>query len=295
MVRSKSAADQLVTAAVYLILTVLTLACLFPIVHTIAVSFSDKAAAIAGQVTVWPIRFTTASYDAILRDEQFFRSFGNSILRVLVGGVINVVLIVIMAYPLSKKQRYFPQRNLYIWFLVFGMLFNGGLIPNYILIHKLHMLDTIWALVLPGAVPVFSVIILMNFFKGLPDELEEAGRMDGANPIVIMMKIFVPLAAPCIATVSLFSIVGHWNAFFDGIIYMNTASKLPLQSYMQQLIVEIRETSMMSMEELQRMSEVSSKTFNAAKVFVSMIPILAIYPFLQKYFVTGLVMGSVKG
>ncbi|SDW71532.1 carbohydrate ABC transporter permease [Paenibacillus sp. CF384] len=295
MVRSKSVSEKVGTAIVYFILTVMTFACLFPILHTIAVSFSDKAAAVAGMVTVWPVRFTTASYDAIMQDKQFFRSFANSIFRVVLGGGINLILTVIMAYPLSKGIRYFPQRNIYMWFLILVMLFNGGIIPNYLLINEMNMLDTIWALVLPGAVPVFSVIILMNFFKALPEELEEAGRMDGANPWVIMVEIFVPLAAPSIATVTLFSIVGHWNAFFDGIIYMNTASKLPLQSYMQTLIVEIRETSMMSMEELQRISEVSSKTFNAAKVFVSMIPILLIYPFLQKYFVTGLVMGSVKG
>jgi putative aldouronate transport system permease protein len=266
MVHSESLSEKLMNAVVYIVLTIVTMACLFPIVHTIAVSFSDKAAAVAGMVTVWPVRFTTASYHAILEDEQFFRSFGVSIFRVLLGGSINLILSILMAYPLSRSKRYFPQRNLYIWFLVFVMLFNGGIIPNYLLIDKLNMLDTIWALVLPGAVPVFSVIILMNFFKGLPGELEEAGRIDGAGPWNMMMKIFVPLAAPSIATITLFSIV-----------------------------VELRETSMLSMEELQRMNEISNKTFNAAKVFVSIIPILLVYPFLQKYFVTGLVMGAVKG
>jgi ABC-type glycerol-3-phosphate transport system permease component len=295
MVRANTLGEKMTSIAVYAVLTVLTFTCLFPILNTIAVSFSDKAAATAGMVTLWPVRFTTASYFEILHDQQFFRSFGVSVVRVLLGGSINLVLTVAMAYPLSKRLKFFPQRNWYMWFLIFAMLFNGGIIPNYLLVTKLHLLDSIWALVLPGAVPVFNVIILMNFFKSLPDELEEAGRMDGANPWTLMLKIFVPLAAPSIATVTLFSIVGHWNAFFDGIIYMNSPSKLPLQSYLQQLIVEIRQTSMMSMEELQRMNEISSKTFNAAKVFVSMIPILAVYPFLQKYFVSGLVMGSVKG
>lgn len=295
MVRSKTVTENFIITAIYVILTFTTCACLFPIVHTIALSFSDKAAASAGMVSVWPVRFTTASYEAIFKDTQFFRSFGVSVVRVLLGAGINLILTVLMAYPLSKNKKFFPQKNIYIWFLVFVMLFDGGLIPNYLLIKNLNLLDSIWALVLPGAVPIFNVIILMNFFKGLPDELEEAGRIDSASPLTIMLKIFVPLAAPGIATVTLFSIVGHWNAFFDGIIYMNSASKLPLQSYLQQLIVELRVTSMLSMEELQKLNEISSKTFNAAKVFVSMIPIMLVYPFLQKYFVTGLVLGSVKG
>ena len=249
----------------------------------------------AGMVTFWPVNFTLAAYRAILEDQQFFRSFANSVYRVLLGGGINLVLTVLMAYPLSKSTRVFPQRNVYMWYLAFSMLFGGGLIPSYLLINNLKMLDTIWALVLPGAVPIFNVIILMNYFKGLPDELEEAARIDGANPWTILVRIFIPLAVPSIATVTLFSIVGHWNAFFDGIIYMNHSRNLPLQSYLQQLVVEIRNTSTMSPEELQRMRDLASKNFNAAKVFVSMIPILAVYPFLQKYFVTGLVLGSVKG
>ena len=148
---------------------------------------------------------------------------------------------------------------------------------------------------LPGAVPVFNVIVLMNFFKGIPDELDEAARIDGANPWTIMLRIFVPLAVPSIATITLFSIVGHWNAFFDGMIYINTRAKIPLQTYIQSLVVEIRDTTGMTPEEIQRMNAMSSRTFNAAKVFVTMVPVLIVYPFLQKYFVSGLVMGSVKG
>ncbi len=295
MIENKSASAKAIHAVIIAILVLLTAVCLLPIVNTIAISFSDKAAAMAGMVTFWPVNFTLAAYRAILEDQQFFRSFANSVYRVLLGGGINLVLTVLMAYPLSKSTRVFPQRNVYMWYLAFSMLFGGGLIPSYLLINNLKMLDTIWALVLPGAVPIFNVIILMNYFKGLPDELEEAARIDGANPWTILVRIFIPLAVPSIATVTLFSIVGHWNAFFDGIIYMNHSRNLPLQSYLQQLVVEIRNTSTMSPEELQRMRDLASKNFNAAKVFVSMIPILAVYPFLQKYFVTGLVLGSVKG
>lgn len=295
MVQSKTFSDRIIDIVAYVVVTLMSLSCILPILNTIAISLSDKSAAQAGIVGFWPIDFTLASYKEILRDDLFFTSFRNSVVRVLLGGSINLVLTVLMAYPLSKSKRYFPQRNMYMWFLVFTMLFSGGLIPSYILINNLHLLDTIWALVLPGAVPVFNVIILMNFFKNLPDELDEAARIDGANPWLVMFKIYVPLAVPSIATVTLFSIVNHWNAFFDGIIYINSSAKIPLQTYIQQLVVEVRDTSMLTPEEIQRLSQVSSRTFNAAKVFVTMVPVLIVYPFLQKYFVSGLVMGSVKG
>lgn len=295
MVAPKTISSRIANIIIYLLLALSALTCLLPLLNTIAISFSDKAAAMSGKVFLWPINPTLASYRAILEDQQFFRSFWNSIVRVVVGGAINVVLTILMAYPLSKSPKYFPQKNIYMWFVVFCMLFNGGLIPTYLLIYNLHIMDTIWALVLPGAVPVFNVIILMNFFKGIPDELDEAARIDGANPWTIMIRIFVPLAIPSIATITLFSIVGHWNAFFDGMIYMNTRAKVPLQTYLQSLVVEIRDTTGMTPDEIKRMNEMSSRTFNAAKVFVAMVPVLVVYPFLQKYFVSGLVMGSVKG
>lgn len=295
MLRNKSVTGKVVDAVIYLVLTVVALSCLVPIVHTVAVSFSDRAAAMANMVTFWPQRFTTSAYDTLLQDRQYLTSFVNSLERVLLGGSINFVLTVLMAFPLSKSSQHFPQKKYYLWYLVFSMLFSGGLIPSYILISRLGLRNTIWALVLPGAVPIFNVIVLMNFFKGLPDELDEAARLDGASPWVSLIRIFIPLAMPCIATITLFSVVGHWNAWFDGIMYIDRAAKQPLQSYLQQLTVEIRETSTMSQEELQRMAELSSKNFNAAKVFVSMVPVLIVYPFLQRYFVSGLVLGSVKG
>lgn len=295
MVAPKTISSRIANFIIYLLLALSALTCLLPLLNTVAVSFSDKAAAMSGQVFLWPVNPTLASYRAILEDQQFFRSFWNSIVRVVVGGAINVALTILMAYPLSKSPKYFPQKNIYMWFVVFCMLFNGGLIPTYLLIYNLNLMDTIWALVLPGAVPVFNVIILMNFFKGIPDELDEAARIDGANPWTIMIRIFVPLAIPSIATITLFSIVGHWNAFFDGMIYINTRAKIPLQTYLQSLMVEIRDTTNMTPDEIKRMNEMSSRAFNAAKVFVAMVPVLVVYPFLQKYFVSGLVMGSVKG
>lgn len=280
---------------VYFILIVCTLSCLFPIVNTVAISFSDKTSALTGQVKLLPKNFTLAAYEALLQEKQFFRSFMISVARVILGASLNVVLSIMMAFPLSRDTKDFPARNRYMWIVVFTMLFSGGLIPSFLLISKLGLIDSILALILPGAVPVFSVIILMNFFKGIPKGLEEAAQIDGAGPWYIMGKIFVPLAKPSIATITLFAVVGHWNSFFDGKIYINTATKVPLQTYIQSLTVDTsRLYQNMSYDQILRQQELSSLTFNSAKIVVSMIPILLIYPFLQKYFVTGIVMGAVK-
>ncbi len=295
MVETKSIGSRLWKLLCYGTVILSALLCLLPIVHTLALSFSDKASATAGKVGLWPVNFTWASYVAILKDRQFFVSFGNSVLRIALGVPINVLFCIIMGYPLSKSTSQFPQKNRYIWFLVFTMLFSGGMIPAYLLISKLHLMNSIWALILPSAVPVYNVILLMNYFKGIPQELEEAALMDGAGQTHILWKIYVPLAKPCIATVALFSFVGHWNAWFDGAIYIGDQSKIPLQTYIQQLVMTMSVSSSLSMEEQRLLAEVSGRSFNAAKVFVTMLPLLVIYPFAQKYFVKGIVLGSVKG
>jgi putative aldouronate transport system permease protein len=276
-----------------LFLTLLALACLAPIVHTLAISFSAKSPAEAGMVFFWPIDFNTASYQQILKDGQFWRSFAISLERVVLGSALNFVMTVMLAYPLSKTTKQFPIRNAIMLFIMFNMLFTPSMIPMYFTIKDLNLMNTMGALVLPSAVPIFSVLLVMNYFRNMPKELEEAGVMDGAGPWYLLLKVFVPLAVPTMATVTLFSIVGHWNNFFDGLIYMNNIEKYPLQTYIQQLIVKI-DPSQMSTDDLIRLSSVSAKTMNAAKIFIAMLPILLLYPFLQKYFIHGIMLGSVK-
>ena len=277
-------------------LLIVGFACLFPVLNAMAVSFSDKTSAAMGKVYLWPVNFNLSSYRAILEEKQFLISFMNSVQRVLLGSSINLLMIILMAYPLSKAPAVFRAKRFYIWIIVFTMLFNGGLVPTFLEIKNLQLIDTIWALVLPGAVPVFSVILLMNFFKSVPESLEEAAMVDGATPWYLLWKVFIPLSKAAIATVALFSMVGHWNAFFDGKIYINTLEKLPLQTYIQSLIVDLNPQQMANMtpEQLAEHAKMSSLTFNSAKVVVSMIPILLIYPFLQRYFVKGIVIGAVK-
>lgn len=271
----------------------ISLLSLGPVWHTVAVSFSENAAAAGGLVKFWPRSFTLESYKKIMEEPHFLHSFYVSVKRVLLGGTVNFVLTVLMAYPLSRSGREFPRRNWYMWFLLFTMLFSGGIIPLYLTVKALGLFNSIWALVLPGAVPVFNVILLMNFFRNMPKELSEAGYMDGAGPWYMLLKVFLPLSLPALATVTLFSIVGHWNAFFDGMVFMRSVENYPLQTYIQQLVVQINMQEIDSTQ-LEFLQKVSEKTLNAAKIVVSMVPVLIVYPFLQKYFIHGIMLGSVK-
>jgi putative aldouronate transport system permease protein len=278
----------------YIFLTLLAIVCVFPMIHVLAVSFSSSGPANAGLVKLWPVDFTTSSYEYALSKAEFLRSFGITLERVVLGTFVNMLMTVLVAYPLSKEVEVFRWRTVYVWFFVVTILFSGGLIPLYMVVRTLGLLDSIWALILPTAVPVFSVILLLNFFRGLPKELEEAAFVDGAGHWTVLWKIYLPLSKPALATLTLFTIVFHWNSWFDGIIYMNSPENYPLQSYLQTLIVQ-RDFSALTDAELRLLSEVSDRTFKSAQIFLAALPVLAVYPFLQKYFVKGIVLGSVKG
>lgn len=281
---------------IYIIVALMAISCLIPIVNTIAISMSDKTSAMLGNVYFIPKGFNLAGYTEILHDKRFFDAFLVSVLRVILGAGLSVILSIFMAYPLSKSKFEFKQRKIYLWIMVFTMMFNGGLIPNFLLIKELGLLNSIWALVLPCSMNVFNTLILMNFFKSIPHSLEEAAYIDGASPLYILFKIFIPLSKASIATILLFSAVFHWNSFFDGKIYINSPERQPLQTYIQSLNFHLSVTAMQNLdpETLANKLKMSNLTFTAAKAIVSMIPIVMIYPFLQKYFVTGMVMGAVK-
>lgn len=293
MVRNTTISARISEAILIIMMLAISIISLAPVLHTFSVSFSDNAAAQGGFVKFWPVGFNVESYRRIMEEPHFINSFFVSVKRVLVGGTINFVLTVLMAYPLSRSHKEFPFRNVYMWFMLFTMLFSGGVIPLYLTVKALGMFNSIWALVLPGAVPVFNVILLMNFFRNMPKELSEAGYMDGAGPWYMMLKVFLPLSLPAMATVTLFSIVGHWNSFFDGLIFMRSAENYPLQTYIQQLVVNLNIVELDSTQ-AELLMKVSNKTLNAAKIVVSMMLILVVYPFLQKYFIHGIMLGSVK-
>lgn len=265
--------------------------CLLPLIHIAAVSFSDQAAVSANQVGLFPKGFTLASYKMVAKRGAFWKAFGVSVNRVILGVAINTVITVLMAYPLSKSEREFPFRRVYVWLLIFVMIFDGGLVPNYLLVHNLKLFDTIWALVLPAAVPIYNIILTMNFMKQLPGTIEEAAMVDGAGYFQRFVYLVIPLSKPVIATVTLFSFISHWNSWFDGKIYNNQTTNYPLQTYLQNLISS---SDMTNAAEAIENALSNVKTLQAAQLVLTLLPILLIYPFLQKYFVTGMMVGAVK-
>lgn len=283
---------------IYVIVILLTLSCLVPLLNVLSLSLSSSQAAAGNQVGLWPVDFTWAAYERIINDTQFWRSFGISVFRVFVALILNLVMIVTLAYPLSKSKKVFRTRRFFMGLMVFAMLFNGGMIPTYLIVRNLGLINSVWSLILPGAVPIGSVILVMNFFRGVPKSLEESALLDGANAFDVLRKIYIPISLPSLATVSLFSIVGSWNDFFGGLIYMTKIENYPLMTYIQSLSVNIAETlqnvSGMTSEQLQSLLAVSDRNLNAAKIIVAIVPLLVIYPFLQKYFVQGIVVGAVK-
>ncbi|MFD0710466.1 carbohydrate ABC transporter permease [Paenibacillus sp. GCM10027626] len=278
----------------YIFLSGISLLCLLPIVHILAVSLSSSSAAAGGFVKLWPVDFTISSYKFVLSKPEFLRSIGITLERVILGVSVNMLLTVLSAYPLAKETSAFRFRSVYAWFFIFTILFNGGLIPWYMTIHAYGLLNSIWALILPGAVPVFNVVLLLNFFRGLPKELHEAANIDGAGEWTILWKIFVPLSLPGLATIALFATVSHWNTWFDGLILMNAPERYPLQSYLYTVVIN-RELMLTIGSDLGALAEVNERTSKAAQIFVGSLPILLVYPFLQKYFMKGIVLGSVKG
>lgn len=276
------------------ILILVSLICVLPLIHIIAVSFSSSAAASAGYVKMWPVDFTFASYKYTASRSEFWQSMLVSLKRIGLGTPLNLLLTILVAYPLAKESHAFRFRSLYAWIFFITMLFNGGLIPWYTTIKEYGLLDSIWALILPGAVPVFSVVLLLNFFREIPKELEEAAFIDGASHWRTMWAIFVPLSKPALATLALFSMVEHWNSWFDGLLLMGNPSNYPLQSYIQTIVIQ-QNLSNMSRDDMLNLALISDRTLKSSQIFLGSLPIILAYPFLQKYFVKGIVLGSVKG
>ena len=274
-------------------LALVALSCLFPFIHVLSVSLSAPVAANSGEVSILPVGFSLKAYEFVLQKSEFIKALGVSFERILLGTPVYMLIIILVAYPLSKEVRDFRFRTVYAWFFVFTMFFGGGLIPWYIVIMKAGLLDSIWALILPGAVQVFSITILLNFFRELPKELIESAFLDGAGHWRVLFSIYLPISIPPLATLTLFTVVTHWNSWFDGLILMNSTDKYPLQTYMQTILIQVNPQFLASTnpEVLKNISEVTIKT---AQIVIGALPVLILYPFLQKYFMKGIILGSVK-
>ena len=279
-----------------IVILLLCLICMVPLLNLLAYSFSASQPIIENKVFLWPKEFTLKAYQYVLESKEFWSSVSVSVKRVLLGVPLNTLLTILVAYPLSKDERQFKARKYYVAYMLTVMLFNGGLMPTYYIVSKTKLIDTVWALIIPGAVPIFNCIVLMNFFRGIPSELEESAKLDGASQWQILWRIFIPISKPSLATIILFSLINHWNSWFDGLIYSTHTTNYPLQSYLQTLVTSTTEIlAQGDVKAIAKLVDINDTNMKAAQIFISVIPLMLIYPFLQKYFTTGLTMGSVKG
>ena len=281
----------------YILLTLLALLCLLPMLNIVALSFSSRNMVNAGAVTFFPKEFTISSYLYMLQKSGLIPALLVTVKRLVIGVVLNLIMTISVAYPLSKSEKHFKSRKFYVAFFLITMIFNGGIIPTYLVIKQFHMLDTIWALILPNSVTMFYVLLMLNFFRGIPDEIEEAAVVDGAGWLTILLKIYLPLSLPSLATVTLFIIVGHWNEWFDGMIYNNHTDNYPLMTFLQYHVLNFK-TSDLRPEQIAAnpaLADLEGRSIKSAGIVLCTLPVLVFYPFLQKYFVTGITVGSVKG
>ncbi|MDO3412465.1 carbohydrate ABC transporter permease [Saccharibacillus sp. CPCC 101409] len=275
----------------YILLTLIALTCLLPLLNIIALSLSDASAVLSGKVNLWPVDFSFASYHSLLTGTPILNAFWNSVKITLIGTGLSMLVTVMAAYPLSRGHFY--HRRFFTMAMVFTMIFNGGLIPTYLVVQNLGLVNSYWALWLPGLVSTYNMLIMRSYFENLPGEVDEAARIDGCGELGILLRIVLPLSKPLLATIALFYGVGYWNSFMSVMIYINDTSMFNMTVLVQNMIM-----SNLNVQDFTDPTMVGSLTpegIRAAAVIVMVIPILAVYPFLQKYFVKGVMLGSIKG
>ena len=283
----------------YTFLAILALICIFPFIHLLALSFSSDEFTSKGLVSVYPMGFTLDAYMILATKPEFFKAFGISVARTILGTSLALLVIILTAYPLSKSNKVLKGRTAIAWIFVFTMFFGGTLASQYVLYRMLGLLDNFLVYILPGACDVWFVLMLMNFFRGIPKEIEEA-LIDGCNHFQILFRIFVPISLPVIVTIVLFTAVGHWNSWFDGIFFMNDSNMYPLQSYLYVMLEssdpsKLAQNGTLTPDQLEALKNLGNKNLQAAQIFLGMLPITLVYPFLQKFFIKGITIGSVKG
>lgn len=290
----KSKEDRIFLAVCYIIISILTIIVLYPMVYVVSASFSSGSAVAQGKVWLWPVEVTLEGYKAILKYKNIWIGYRNTIFYTVVGTVINVCLTMICAYPLARRNL--RGRNAIMMLFVFTMLFNGGMIPNYILISKLKIINTPWAMLLPGAISVYNMIVARTFIQqNISSELMDAAKIDGCNDVQIFSQIVLPLSKAIIAVLAMWYAVGHWNSYFNAFLYLNDKELYPLQIFLRELLVLGNVSSEMidaeTIAQLQNLKYLLKYT----TIVIATVPLFAIYPFVQKYFVKGVMIGSVKG
>ncbi|MEH7116751.1 carbohydrate ABC transporter permease [Neobacillus vireti] len=274
-----------------IILLLLVYVTLFPFLNVVAQSFSGRAQIEAGQVTLIPKGFNVTTYKTILQDKTFWTSYRNTIVYTVVATFISIVMTTMFAYVLSKKRLF--GRKFFTSLAIFTMFFNGGLIPNYILIKTLGMTNTIWAMVIPGAISIFNMLIMKSFFEGMPEELEEAASIDGSTTYGTLIKIILPLSKPILATMVLFYAVGNWNSWFGAFLYLDKSNMFPVTLYLRNLLAGATSGQSAGATAADDLTQIGAN-IKAVTMVLTVLPILMVYPFVQKYFVSGIMLGSVK-
>ncbi|WP_135556355.1 carbohydrate ABC transporter permease [Paenibacillus cymbidii] len=292
MKRSGKVSFSLFDVLNVLFMLVIVFVMLYPLYYMAIVSVSSGGAVSRGEVGMLPIGITWKAYEIVFTDAPIVRAYGNTLLYTTVGVAINLVMTCLCAYPLSRRTFY--GKEVFAMLIVFTMFFDGGLIPKYLVIDKLGMINSIWAIVLPPAVSVMYMVMMRTFFQQIPEALQESAYMDGANDWTVFRKVVLPLSVPLMATMTLFYAVSHWNSFFSALVYLNERSKYPVQIILRSIVVE-GDTSSQVAEIHTSNAAIVSQNIKYAVVITAILPILILYPFLQKYFVKGAMVGSLKG
>lgn len=294
MVKDKSLSAKTFNVINGILMAVVIIITLYPLVYVLALSLSSSEYVQAGMVSIVPRGFNIEAYKQVFADNHFWKSYGNTIVYTVLGTALNLAFTSTMAFALSRRDLI--GRKPLNMLVVFTMFFSGGLIPNFLLVKNLHIYNTIWAVLLPGAINTYNMIIVRTFMQQLPEEILESGRIDGANDLQLFSKIVLPLSKPSLATIGLYYAVDHWNAYFYPMLYLKDKSKYPLQVLLKEMIVDEDLSSLsQGAAEIVGNMQPTSDMLMGASIIIALIPILCVYPFVQKYFVQGVMIGSVKG
>ena len=266
---------------------------LYPFIFTASASLSNAAEVSAGNVTLFPKGFTVEAYKSVLGYQKVWVSYGNTLWYTVVGTIVSLILTICGAYPLSRSDFY--GKSVFVFFITLTMIFSGGLIPSFLVNKTLGLYNSRWAIILPGALSTMNMIIMRTFFQNIPDALEEAATIDGCSDFQILIKIILPLSTASIMTIGMFYAVGYWNSWFSAMIYLRDADKYPLQLVLRQIVLQNQILDLMGQESAEDLSKVTGESVKYATVMVATVPILCVYPFVQKFFVKGVMIGSVKG
>ncbi|MCJ7842894.1 carbohydrate ABC transporter permease [Lederbergia sp. NSJ-179] len=294
-INPKFSEDKVFNIVIYTIAIMIIAIVLYPLIFVVSASFSDPHKILNGEVWLYPKGFTFDAYTKVFQDGRIWNSYKNTVVYTVLGTFINIILTTLLAYPLSRKDL--PGRNIFMFIIVFTMFFQGGIIPTYLIVQNLGMIDTIWALVIPNAIATYNVIVMRTFFQSsIPWELQEAALIDGCSNFKLFLKIILPLSKPIIAVMVLFYAVGHWNSYFDALIYLERDHLYPLQIILREILIQNQSSMENAVLDFEMANQVMlAESMKYAVIVIASLPVIVMYPFVQKHFVKGVMIGSIKG